>query len=113
VRDLLQEPLDLMLVIGGFNSSNTISLAALCAEKVPTYHVETSLAIDHDRGTIHYRAAGSAHRELDQADWLPAGPVRVGITAGASTPNNKIGDAVFRIIATAIHARDAALSARS
>lgn len=101
VRDLLQEPLDLMVVIGGFNSSNTLSLAALCAEKVPTYHVETSSAIDPDRGTIHYRPAGKSHHELDQSDWLPTGPVRVGVTAGASTPNNKIGDAIFRIMATA------------
>ena len=101
VRDLLNEPLDLMIVVGGFNSSNTLSLAALCAEKVPTYHVETSSSIDPERGCIHYRPAGKEHREVDQADWLPSGPVRVGITAGASTPNNKIGDAVFRIMATA------------
>ena len=54
VHELLDEPLDVMVVIGGFNSSNTISLAALCAERVPTYHIETPAAIDPDAGTIHY-----------------------------------------------------------
>ena len=89
-----------MVVIGGFNSSNTISLAALCAERVPTYHIETSSAIDPERGRIHYRLAQVHHAEADATDWLPAGRVRVGVTAGASTPNNKIGDVVVRILAT-------------
>jgi 4-hydroxy-3-methylbut-2-en-1-yl diphosphate reductase len=101
VKELLQEPLDAMVVIGGFNSSNTISLTALCAEQVPSYHVETPEAIDPDKGTIHHRLAGVAHREASTADWLPMDrPVRIGITAGASTPNSKIGEAVRRIIGT-------------
>jgi 4-hydroxy-3-methylbut-2-enyl diphosphate reductase len=100
VHELLELGVDVMVVIGGFNSSNTISLAMLCADKVPTYHVETSSAIDPDTGTIHFRPAVITHSESDRADWLPAGPVRVGVTAGASTPNNKIGEAVARILAT-------------
>src|SRR6185369_7160469 len=99
VRELLDEGVDVMVVIGGFNSSNTISLAALCAEKVPAYHIETSAAIDPNEGTIHYRVAAVKHEEADAVNWLPAGPVRVGITAGASTPNNKIGDVVARVLA--------------
>jgi 4-hydroxy-3-methylbut-2-enyl diphosphate reductase len=55
VIDLLEEPLTAMVVIGGFNSSNTISLAALCAERVPTYHIEDASGIDPDAGTVHYR----------------------------------------------------------
>ncbi|MDB4885265.1 MAG: hydroxymethylbutenyl pyrophosphate reductase [Gemmatimonadetes bacterium] len=101
VIDLLQEPLDVMVVIGGYNSSNTISLAALCAEKVPTYHIEDAHGIDPDEGTVHYRVAGVKHVEATQSGWLPEGrPVRVGVTAGASTPNNKIGETVGRILAT-------------
>jgi 4-hydroxy-3-methylbut-2-enyl diphosphate reductase len=106
VRELLEPDaegrpgVDVMVVIGGFNSSNTISLAMLCAERVPTYHIESSAAIDPEARAIHYRPAGIAHSEVDRVDWLPGGPVRVGITAGASTPNNKIGDAVLRVLAT-------------
>jgi 4-hydroxy-3-methylbut-2-en-1-yl diphosphate reductase len=102
VRELLDTGggVDVMVVIGGFNSSNTISLAALCADRVPTYHIEAASAIDPDRETIHYRVASIAHREADAEHWLPAGAVRVGITAGASTPNSKIGDVVARVLAT-------------
>ena len=101
VKELLAEPLDAMVVIGGFNSSNTISLTALCSEKVPSFHVETPEAIDVEHGTIHHRLAGVAHHEATTANWLPSGrPVRIGITAGASTPNSKIGEAVRRIIAS-------------
>jgi 4-hydroxy-3-methylbut-2-enyl diphosphate reductase len=100
VRELLDEGVDLMVVIGGFNSSNTISLAALCADRVPTYHIEMASAIDPDARSIHFRPAAVKHSEADATDWLPAGAVRVGITAGASTPNNKIGDVVTRVLAT-------------
>ena len=100
VKELLREPLDAMIVIGGFNSSNTISLAALCAEQVPTYHVETPDGIDPDNGSVHYRLPGLKHAESDARGWLRDGPVRIGITAGASTPNSKIGEAVIRILAT-------------
>jgi 4-hydroxy-3-methylbut-2-enyl diphosphate reductase len=101
VTELLEEPLDAMIVIGGYNSSNTMSLAALCSERVPTYHVESAHAIEPEDGTIHFRPAGKHHREETATDWLPgSGPVRVGLTAGASTPNNRIGEAVVRIFAT-------------
>jgi 4-hydroxy-3-methylbut-2-enyl diphosphate reductase len=101
VVELLKEPLDAMVVIGGFNSSNTISLAAICAETVPTYHIGDAGGIDPESGTIHYRHAGVQHVEETRSDWLPqAGPLRFGVTAGASTPNNKIGEAVGRILAT-------------
>jgi 4-hydroxy-3-methylbut-2-enyl diphosphate reductase len=100
VEELLREPLDVMVVVGGYNSSNTISLAAICAQKVPTYHIEDADGIDPEKLTIRHRPLGS-HDEVETANWLrAAGPVRVGITAGASTPNNKIGETVARIFAT-------------
>ena len=101
VMELLREPLDAMIVVGGFNSSNTISLSMLCADVVPTYHVEDAAAIDPETGTVHFRRAGKHHHEDTVHGWLPStGPVRVGVTAGASTPNNRIGEAVTRIFAT-------------
>jgi 4-hydroxy-3-methylbut-2-enyl diphosphate reductase len=99
VRELLDEPLDLMLVVGGYNSSNTMSLAALCAERVPTYHIADAECLDLETGAIrHLPIRGKA--EVETPDWLPpAGPLRVGLTAGASTPNNKIGETVARLFA--------------
>lgn len=100
VRELLEEPLDAMVVVGGYNSSNTISLAALCAERVTTYHVEDAQCIDPSTGIIHHRIRQGSE-DVATPDWVSAtGPVRVGLTAGASTPNNKIADAVGRILET-------------
>ena len=100
VNALLTEPLDLMLVIGGYNSSNTISLAALCAERVRTFHVEDAAGIDPARGVVHHRDLADG-KEVETADWMPMDrPVRIGLTAGASTPNNKIGETVARVLAT-------------
>ena len=100
VNALLEEPLDAMVVVGGYNSSNTISLAALCSERVRTYHISDAACIDPERGTIRHLPVGG-HDEVEVGEWLPsAGALRVGLTAGASTPNNKIGEAVARVFLT-------------
>ncbi|MCZ8204412.1 4-hydroxy-3-methylbut-2-enyl diphosphate reductase [Gemmatimonas sp.] len=100
VLELLREPIDLMVVVGGYNSSNTISLAALCAEQVPTYHIADPDEIDVALNAVRYRRIARHHAEDTMQPWLGVtGPLRVGITAGASTPNNKIGQAVARVFA--------------
>lgn len=100
VRELLQSPPDVMVVVGGFNSSNTISLAALCGEKVLTYHIADPDAIDIAANRVLYRRVGKEHFEETADPWLPvSGRLTVGITAGASTPNNKIEQAISRILA--------------
>ncbi len=99
VTELLREKLDVMVVIGGYNSSNTMSLAALCSEKVCTYHVEDASAIDTATGTIKHRPPAQKEDVIEEGWLSKAGSASVGITAGASTPNNKIGDAVARIFA--------------
>lgn len=100
VEALLGAPLDVMLVVGGYNSSNTLSLAAICAATVPTYHVEDADCLDVGQGSIRHRPVGGT-AEIVTAHWLgTAALVRVGITAGASTPNNKIGEAVARVFAS-------------
>jgi 4-hydroxy-3-methylbut-2-enyl diphosphate reductase len=100
VNALLDERPDVMIVIGGYNSSNTMSLAAICAAQVPTFHIADAGCIDPATGAIRHLPVG-AHDEVAEPSWLPAsGPVRVGLTAGASTPNNKIGETVSRIFLT-------------
>ena len=64
------EPLDVMVVIGGYNSSNTISLAAMCSESVRTYHVEDADDIDPESGTIRHRPLG-AKESIETEGWLP------------------------------------------
>lgn len=100
VNDMLQDPPDVMVVIGGFNSSNTMSLAHICSHVVTTYHIEDATGIDPEAEAITYLPIGSKAEAL-ATGWLPGDtPLRVGVTAGASTPNNKIGETVARIFLT-------------
>jgi 4-hydroxy-3-methylbut-2-enyl diphosphate reductase len=67
---------------------------------VRTYHVEDAECLDAARGVIRHRPIGMS-ADIETPDWLGGtGPVTVGLTAGASTPNNKIGEAVARVFAT-------------
>ena len=97
---LLDRPLDLMLVVGGYNSSNTCHLAALVRSRgVPVYHIEDADAVDPGARTLRHQPIGSK-QEAVATDWLGAARV-IGMTAGASTPNNKIGETIVRICETA------------
>ena len=99
VLRLLQDSVDLVVVIGGYNSSNTNHLTELCAEKLPTYHIEDAQGVDPAAGTIRHKPVGATD-EVEVRGWLGSGPRTVGVTAGASTPNSKVGETIERIFAT-------------
>ena len=98
---LEQERLDLMLVVGGYNSSNTCNLARICAAKVRTYHIadpDCMLSADE----IRHRPVGAPSTttgvESTARGWLPhSGSVTVGLTAGASTPHNIVGEVIRKL----------------
>jgi len=94
-RLLAESGLDLMIVIGGYNSSNTAALARICAAKVPTYHIRGPEGIEADM--ICHRAVAGGD-EIQTTAWLPRGAVTLGLTAGASTPNNVVGEVVERLL---------------
>jgi 4-hydroxy-3-methylbut-2-enyl diphosphate reductase len=97
---LLEEPLDVMVVVGGYNSSNTCHLAALVHSRgIPVFHIEDADAVDTATGAVRHQPIGAKH-EASTDDWLGGARI-IGITAGASTPNNKIGETVARICRTA------------
>ncbi len=101
VLGLLDEHrLDLMLVIGGYNSSNTSNLARICAARVATFHIaEPGGLVSAEE--IRHRSA-STKMELTTRHWLPReGPVVVGLTSGASTPDNLVGATIERLAALA------------
>jgi 4-hydroxy-3-methylbut-2-enyl diphosphate reductase len=101
VLELMRDPPDVMLVVGGYNSSNTNHLAHLCREYATTYHIADASCIDPAAGTIRHKPALAADApEVATPDWLPTGRLSVGITAGASTPNNKIGQTIEQVLAT-------------
>ena len=97
VLDMLNgSALDLMIVIGGYNSSNTQALARMCAPRVTTYYIDSPDCIS--AAGIRHQPAG-AHEETFAPTWLAAGDVRIGITAGASTPDSVVGEVIERILA--------------
>jgi 4-hydroxy-3-methylbut-2-en-1-yl diphosphate reductase len=101
VLQMMQDPPQIMVVIGGYNSSNTNHLAHLCREYTTAYHIADATCIDAERGTIRHKPELAADApEVETALWLPDGPLTIGLTAGASTPNNKIGQTIERILAT-------------
>jgi 4-hydroxy-3-methylbut-2-en-1-yl diphosphate reductase len=97
---LLDNPLDVVVIVGGYNSSNTNNLAIIASERVPrSYHIASGDCIEGD--AIRHKPPGTPldpREEVRQENWLPDGPVRVGLTAGASTPNSQIGLAVGHIL---------------
>ncbi|MBI4162026.1 MAG: 4-hydroxy-3-methylbut-2-enyl diphosphate reductase [Acidobacteria bacterium] len=96
VEKLLEGGVDLMVVIGGYNSSNTNHLAEIASRRVPTFHIQDAACID-GAGRIRHKPVRAPEVTVTEA-WLPPGPVTVGLTAGASTPNNKIGEVAERIL---------------
>ena len=101
---LAAEPIDLAVVIGGYNSSNTCNLARICADRVPTFHIAEPECL-LSAVEIRHRPIGApstaAIPEAVTRDWLPPGDVNVGLTAGASTPNNIVGQVIERLEALA------------
>ncbi len=95
LEKLLRDPLDLLLVIGGYNSSNTSHLAEMGEAKLTTYFIKNAAKMVSDKVIQHYDQ--HRHAEVETRDWLPAGRVTVGITAGASCPNNLIEDTIGRL----------------
>lgn len=95
LQKLLTQPLDLLIVIGGYNSSNTSHLAEMGEAKLPTYFIKNAAKMQSDRLIVHYNQ--HQLQEVETRDWLPAGKITVGITAGASCPNNLIEDTIRRL----------------
>jgi 4-hydroxy-3-methylbut-2-en-1-yl diphosphate reductase len=96
--ELVEEPLDLMVVIGGYNSSNTTHLQEISIEhKIPSYHIDSDVRILADNQIEHKPLS----QELEiTKNWLPAGKIVVGVTSGASTPDKVVEAAIERIFAT-------------
>jgi 4-hydroxy-3-methylbut-2-en-1-yl diphosphate reductase len=95
------QALDMMVVVGGYNSSNTCNLARICAERVPTFHIAEPDGLTSPR-VIRHRPVGAPSTatgiEVTTRDWLPSsGALTVGLTAGASTPNNIVGEVIRRL----------------
>ena len=97
VLKLVREGLDLMIVVGGFNSSNTGHLVEISKDFCLAYHVKDADCII-SREKIRHKKPFSTEI-LETENWLPDGKLKIGLTAGASTPNRVIEDVVQKILA--------------
>ncbi|MDQ6914152.1 MAG: 4-hydroxy-3-methylbut-2-enyl diphosphate reductase [Verrucomicrobiota bacterium] len=95
LRELLDVKMDLLLVVGGYNSSNTSHLAEMGEEKLPTYFVRNASRLLSKDEIVHYDL--HQKQEVIAKNWLPEGRVVIGITAGASCPNNLIEESLIRL----------------
>src|SRR2546423_10442464 len=93
---LREKPVDLMIVIGGYNSSNTANLARICALSRPTFHIADPDCLQ-SAAEIRHRPVGSK-TETTTSGWLPLeGAVTIGLTSGASTPDNLLGPTIAKL----------------
>ncbi len=95
LRHMLDEQMHLLLVVGGYNSSNTSHLAEMGQEKLPTYFIRNATRMESAEKIVHYDQ--HAKGEVVTEHWLPQRPLVVGITAGASCPNNLIEETILRL----------------
>lgn len=94
---LVEKPLDLMVVIGGYNSSNTTHLQEIAVERgIPSYHIDSGDRIGPGNRLEHK----PLHHDLTvQEPWLPEGHLTIGITSGASTPDKVVATVIEKIFA--------------
>ncbi|KAB8315322.1 4-hydroxy-3-methylbut-2-enyl diphosphate reductase [Tolypothrix campylonemoides VB511288] len=92
---LVDEKLNLMVVIGGFNSSNTTHLQEIALNQgIPSYHIDSAERISLENRIEHK----PLHEELKVTEnWLPNGSIVVGVTSGASTPDKVVQEVIEKI----------------
>ncbi len=96
VMGLLEQPADLAIVVGGYNSSNTSHLVELCEEKLPTYFVNSESKLLSSQQILHCNFR--THEELLTENYLPGTtPVRVLITSGASCPDALVEGVISKL----------------
>ena len=105
--DMLNDPMDLMLVVGGYNSSNTTHLVEIAEQQLPTFFIRNASCLESLEQIIHFDLHQKAEHSSYTNKLTGHGPVTVGITAGASCPNNLIEETIVRVFALRGISRDA------
>jgi 4-hydroxy-3-methylbut-2-enyl diphosphate reductase len=95
---LVDEDLDILVVIGGYNSSNTTHLQEIAINKnISSFHIDTPERISVKENSIHHKPLKS--EMVLKKNFIPEGEIKVGITSGASTPDKIVADVIEKLIA--------------
>ncbi len=97
--EMLKSPMDLMLVVGGYNSSNTTHLVEIAEKQLPTFFIRNAGCLRDLEQIIHFDLQEKSERTGYTDKLAGPGPVTIGITAGASCPNNLIEETILRVFA--------------
>ncbi len=108
---LLKQPLDVLLVVGGYNSSNTTHLVEIGEQQLPTFFIRTSDCLTALETIVHFDIHQKQETQSYTDKLAGTGPVTIGITAGASCPNNLIEDTIYRVFELRGASRDEVLAA--
>lgn len=94
---MLEHPMDLLLVVGGYNSSNTSQLVKIGGKHLPTFFIRDADCLHSLEEIVHYDLGRKHEVTSYSSALLGDGPATVGITAGASCPNNLIEQTILKI----------------
>ena len=97
IQDANVDELDFILVVGGFDSSNTAHLVEIPHDAGKTvYHINEAECISEENSVKHRLLNGDV---VVERDWLPTDrPLKIGVTSGASTPDAYVQDALERLV---------------
>ena len=94
---LVDEDLDMLVVIGGFNSSNTTHLQEIAiTNNIQSFHIDTPDRISVENNSICHKPLES--ELVLKKDFIPDGELTVGITSGASTPDKVVADVIEKLV---------------
>jgi 4-hydroxy-3-methylbut-2-en-1-yl diphosphate reductase len=96
--DMLKKPMDVLLVVGGYNSSNTTHLVEIGEQQLPTFFIRNAECLKSLEDIVHFDLHSKTEKQSYTQKLANGDPIVVGITAGASCPNNLIEDAILRVL---------------
>lgn len=97
LHDLLREKMDLLLVVGGYNSSNTSQLVKIGGKHLPTFFIRSAECLRSLQEIAHFDLGKKGEVTSYSDALLGEGPATIGITAGASCPNNLIEETILKV----------------
>ena len=95
--DMLRQPMDLLLVVGGYNSSNTTHLVEIGEQQLPTFFIRDASCLTSLEQIVHFDLHSKTETQSYSTKLAGTDPIVIGITAGASCPNNLIEDTILRV----------------